>query len=286
MISDKPSTQYISDDVDLISLLQKAVLHFRRFKTAYIIAIVMGILLGVGFYFISPKTYKSRLVLHPMYLTNEEHMQILDNWDELLKRHEYAALASTWNCDEKIPRAVTSIESTDILKVFTQTNANGFYVDVKVTDNSILPQLQQAIVYGLNNSEFVKDKVALRKENLKYMIDKVTEEITKVDSMKNDVEKIITNKEKNTSTLMVDITGLNGQLISLNEKLLGYKEELKFVNGVFVIQGFSRFDIPVSISMKVLIVIGIILCLVITYIYTLFILVREKMKVAMKTGAS
>ena len=285
MNTDKSQVQYASDDVDLVVLLQKLILHFKRFRLAYTTAIVVGILLGVGAYFYFPKMYKSRMLLHPMYLTNEEQIQIIDNWDELLKRKEYVSLAQAWNCDEKIPLKVASIDATDILKVFTPNNPNGFYVDVRIKDNSILATLQQAIVYGLNNSEFVKAKVDLRRENIKYMIDKVTEEIDKVDSTKTYVENIISNKEKNSSSLMVDVSGLNRQLIDLNEKLLGYKEELKFVNGVYVIQGFSRFDKPVSISLKVLIILGLIFCMTLTYIYTLIILVNEKMR-AMKRVAA
>jgi hypothetical protein len=285
MNPDKPQTQYISDDVDLVTLLQKTVLHFRRFRIAYIIAIITGVVLGSVLFFSFPKIYKSRMILHPMYLTNEEDMQILDNWDELLKRGEYASLAAAWNCDEKIPRNLASIDATDVLKVFSQTNPNGFYVDVRLRDNSMLPALQQAIVYGLNNSEFVKDKVAVRRDNLKFMIEKVTSEIAKVDSTKTNVDEILSNKEKNSSSLMIDVSGLNRQLIDLNEKLLGYKEELKFVNGVYVIQGFSRFDNPVSISLKVLIIIGLIVSLVITYLYTLIVLVKEKMRKATRLAA-
>src|SRR5262245_8575831 len=102
MNPDKPQTQYASDDIDLVILLEKSIRHFKKFRFAYIVSIFLGALLGVILYFALPITYKSRLVLHPVYLTNGEHMQIIDNWDELLKRKEYGSLAQAWNCDEKI----------------------------------------------------------------------------------------------------------------------------------------------------------------------------------------
>jgi hypothetical protein len=278
MNPDKRPSQNISDDVDLVALLQKASLHFKRFGLAYMVAVFVGVLIGISLYFYFPKLYKSRMVLRPAYLTNGEHIQIIDNWDELIKRKESAGLSQLLNCDEKVISKLASIEAADIVKVFTPNNPNGFYVDVKVTDNSILPALQQAIVYGLNNSEFVKEKVLVRRENLKSMIIDVTNEIAKLDSTKTNVDDIITNKEKNSSSLMIDVSGLHRQMIELDEKLLGYKEELKFLNGVYVLQGFSRFDKPVSISLKVLIVLGLIFCLVITYVYTLIVLVKERMR--------
>jgi len=267
-----------NDDMDLIILLEKIVIYFRRFRSIYIVAILVGIVAGVVLYLCLPKLYKSRMVVHPMYLTNGEQMQLIDNWNELLKRHEYASIAADWNCDEELIRKVSSIDATDIMKVFTPNNPNGFYVDVKVKNNSILPALQQAILFGLNNSEFVKEKLRVRRENIQFMIDEVNKEMAKLDSTKTNVDKIISNKEKNSSSLMIDVSGMNKELIDLNEKLLSYKEELKFVNGVFVIQGFSRFDTPVSISPKVMIIIGLIFFIVIAYIYTLIILVKERMR--------
>jgi hypothetical protein len=225
-------------------------------------------------------------VLKPLYLTNGEQMQIIDNWDELLHRSEYKTVASIWNSNEDMVRKVASLDASDILKTFTPNNPNGFYVDVKIRDNSILPELQQAIVNGLNNSDYIKERLAARKEDLKIMIDKVTDEITKIDSTKIMVDRIMTNKEKFSSSLMLDVSGLNRQQIELNEKLLGYKSELRFANGVNVLQGFSRFDNPVSASLRLLIVVGLIIGTVVAYIITLFVIVRERMRRPLSRAAA
>jgi hypothetical protein len=276
-MENKPQSE-TTDDIDLVMLLERTIRFFRRFRSAFLVAIIVGIVLGVSLYFTLPTLYKSRMVVHPMYLTNGEQMQIIDNWNELLKRSEYSALAKTLSCDEKMLHKLTSIQTGDVAKVFTPQNPNGFYIDVKVKDNAILPDLQKAIVFGLNNIPFVKEKVDLRRENLSQMAEKVKSEIDKLDSTKSMVDNIISNKEKNSSSLMIDVSGLNRQLIDMNEKLLGYQEELKFVNGIFVIQDFSRFDTPVSISLKVMVVLGVLLALVVTYIYSLFVSVNERIR--------
>jgi hypothetical protein len=147
-----------------------------------------------------------------------------------------------------------------------------------VKDNSTLDELQKAIVYGLNNTEYVKQKVITRKENLEELIDKVTIEISKLDSIKSSIENIISNKEKNSSSLMLDVTGVNRELIDMNEKLLNYREELKFASGVQVIQGFVPLNTPVSISLKVMIILGLILCLSIAYIFTVLSYLRDRLK--------
>jgi hypothetical protein len=267
-----------NDDIDFLILLERIVLYFRKFKIAYLVAIILGILLGVALYFSFPKVYKARMVLEPSFLTNQDYIQIIDQWNELLKNEQEATVAQTWNCDQQMLYKVVEVKGIEIMKVFSPSNPNGFYIDAKITDNGILPALQEAVVHGLNNTEYVREKLAIKTDNLKQMVSNVTKEITKVDSLKTSVQNIITNKEKNSSSLMVDISGLNRQLIDLQEKLLGYKEELKFISGVHVLQGFSRSDKPVSISLKVLIILGLIISISITYIYTLIYYVRERMR--------
>jgi len=277
MNEDKPQ-QNPEDDVDLISLLERMVLFFRRFGGIFIVAAITGILLGCLVYFTSSKIYRSRMILHSSYLTNEEQIEIVDSWNELLKRNERVTLGHILNCDESLLNDVTSMEGADILKNYSATNPNGFYIDAKVKNNSILPQLQKAILDGLNNTEFVKQKLASRKENLKELIDKLSIEIKKLDSVKSEIENIISNKERNSSTLMLDVTGVNRQLIDMNEKLLSYREELKFASGVQVVQGLVPMNTPVSISLKVMILLGLILCVSIAYLFTLVIYVRDRLK--------
>jgi len=277
MNEDKPQ-QNPEDDVDLISLLERMVLFFRRFGGIFIVAAITGILLGCLVYFTSSKIYRSRMILHSSYLTNEEQIEIVDSWNELLKRNERVTLGHVLNCDESLLNDVTSMEGADILKNYSATNPNGFYIDVKVKNNSILPQLQKAILDGLNNTEFVKQKLASRKENLKELIDKLSIEIKKLDSVKSEIENIISNKERNSSTLILDVTGVNRQLIDMNEKLLSYREELKFASGVQVVQGLVSMNTPVSISLKVMILLGLILCVSIAYLFTLVIYVRDRLK--------
>src|SRR6476660_7509532 len=209
-----------SDDIDLINIVERAFLFFRRYRIAFIIAIVAGIALGCFRYFTSGKIYKSRLILHSSFLTNLEEIEIITYWNELLKRDEYKALALSFNCDEGLLREVVSIEGSEILKNYSASNPNGFYIDARVKDNAVLPGLQRALVYGLNNTEYVKQRLSLRKQDVETLIDKVTAEIQKLDSVKKSIETIVTSKEKNSTSYMLDIPGVNREFIDMNEKLL------------------------------------------------------------------
>ena len=247
MSTNKPPQDSSSDDIDFINLLERTFLFFRRYRIAFIIAIIAGIAMGCIKYYSSGKTYKSRLILHSSFLTNLEEIEIINSWDELLKRNEYTTLAQSLNCGEAMLQKVAGLEGSEILKNYSASNPNGFYIDARIFDNSVLPELQKAIVYGLNNTEYVKQKLLLRKKDLDELIGKVASEIQKMDSAKKNIETTIS-------------------FIDMNEKLLSYQEELKLANGVQVIQGFVPLDTPVSTSLKVMILLGLILCLSISFI--------------------
>ena len=268
-----------SDDIDLLNIAERAFLFFRRYRMTFIIAIVAGIALGCLRYYSSGKIYKSRLILHSSFLTNLEEIEIINYWNELLKRNEYNALAQSFNCDENMLHGVVSIEGSEILKNYSASNPNGFYIDARVKDNAVLPGLQKALVYGLNNTEYVKQRLSLRKKDIEILIGKVMAEIQKLDSVKKNIETVITSREKNATSFMLDITGVNKEFIELNEKLLSYREELQFnSSGVQVLQSFVPLNTPVSISLKVMILLGILFCLFIAFIFTIVHSVSKRLK--------
>ena len=268
-----------SDDIDLINIVERAFLFFRRYRVAFIIAIVAGIALGCFRYYTSGKIYKSRLILHSSFLTNLEEIEIITYWNELLKRDEYKALAQSFNCDEILLRDVVSIEGSEILKNYSASNPNGFYIDARIKNNAILPGLQKALVYGLNNTEYVKQRLSLRKKDVETLIDKVTVEIQKLDSLKKSIETVITSNEKNATSLIFNIPGVNKEFIDMNEKLLNYREELQFSSsGIQVLQSFVPLNTPVSISLKVMILLGILFCLFIAVISTIVHSVSQRLK--------
>jgi len=272
--------QYVaSDDIDLINIVERAFLFFRRYRIAFVIAIVAGIALGCLRSYTSGKIYKSRLILHSSFLTNLEEIEIINYWNELLKRNEYAALAQSFNCNESILHNVLSIEASEILKNYSASNPNGFYIDARVRNNAVLPALQKALIYGLNNTEYVKQRLSLRKKDLETLIDKVTAEIQKLDSVKKSIETVITSREKNSSSFMLDIPGVNKEFLDMNEKLLSYHEELQFsTSGIQVLQSFVPLNTPVSISLRVMILIGILFCLFLAFIFTVVHSVSERLK--------
>ena len=265
------------DELDLIVVVERMVAFINRFFFILIIFPTIGIIAAFVIFLSTQKKYTSELVLHSYILTNLENIQIIENWRTLLRKKEYNTLAGIWNSNPDLVKKVKKISAEEIQKLYVQDNPHGFILRVTVKDTSILDNLQQGIVYGLENTDYVKQKLITKKANLVELIEKVKGEIAKLDSTKLAVENILNNKNKSSSSLFVDITSINSGIINLNEKLLVYQEQLKFASATQVLQKFNKFSNPESRNGPLLLLVGAITGLVIGYLISLIIAVRRKL---------
>jgi hypothetical protein len=278
MTIDEKRTNDASEDIDLLVLLERLISFFHKYRWIFIGAVLSGLISGYLFYRSIPATYRSRLVVHSFFLSNPEHIQIVDNWNKLLKQKEYRSLAVLWNCPEEFLHDVKELKGKEIQQVFTSNNPNGFIIDVLVTNNYILDSLQAGILYGFENNEYIREKLAARRSTLQEMITKTTYEISKLDSTKKLMENIIGGSGHSSSALIVDGSTFNRQLIEMNEKLLGFKESLQFTKAVEVLQSFSKFNKPDGPKLIPWLVIGLFFFLCLAWIVTLFSNISQKLK--------
>lgn len=271
------STPVPNDDIDLVVLMEKSVSFLKRFALVFVAAGILGIAAGIFMYKWLPKVYTSKMVLHSFMLTNPEQMQIVANWSALLANDEYASLARKLNCDEAILHPIKRIRAEEIQKVFTTENPNGFTIEVTLTDNSILEPLQEGILYGLRNSEYVNARMISRRSTLSEMIVKTTSELRKLDSTKLFLDRIMRGESRSAPSMILEAGTINRQWLEMNERLLNYQSELKFAEAVQVLQGFSRFDRPTGPKLIPWLIIGLVFFLGLAWIYAVLRTLRHRM---------
>jgi LPS O-antigen subunit length determinant protein (WzzB/FepE family) len=274
------------DELDLLTMVEGAVSFFRNFGVTVIIFSFAGLLAGYLLYLVTPGKYASTLILHSQIVTNQEQLQIVKSWDELLQKREYNILAATFNCDPEIVKKVTEFSGEEIQQLYAPDNPNGFTVEVLVRDTGILDKLQQAIVYGLQNNEYTRERITSKKSNLNALIQKVATEISSLDSTKSNVENIINNKNQNKSSFIIDVTGINGQLIVLNEKLYAYESDLKFVSAVQVLKNFDKLKKPEKPKLSFSLIIGLVAGVFVGYLVALLRYVKQKLRKRADTSVS
>ncbi|MGC4036812.1 MAG: hypothetical protein QM764_12705 [Chitinophagaceae bacterium] len=265
-----------SDDIDLLLLIEKIVLFFKKFIWVFVVAIIVGISTGYYFYRLQPKVYTSRLIAHSFMLSNQEEIQIIDNWNQLLGRHEYASMAALFKCDEKLLYPVRQIKADEIQKVFTPPNPNGFTIEVTTTDISILDSLEYAIVNGLERNGYVKQRTDFKVAALNDQIKNITAEIKRLDSTRTIVENLVRNNQR--AAPLSDLSGLNQQLMTMNEKLMLYKEQAKFSNSIQILQSFGKFKTPTGPKLFVWLFMGLVFWLTIAFAYAFIRTVNTMMK--------
>lgn len=266
-----------SDELDVIALIQNGYSFFKRYKFIFVGLAIAGLTTGLYFYFSSLKQYSTRLIAHSMFLSNQEEIQIIDNWEKLLSKRESNQLADLMNCNVSTIKKLSNISAEEILKVYASDNPNGFIIDVSVTDVSVLDALQKAIVYGLNNSPYVKERIAVRKTKDMELIKKTTEEIEKLNASKILINDLIQTGHTGTTPVILDVSGISAEIITLNEKLLFYQEDLRFLSGVQVLENFTKGNLERH-GLAKFSFLGLATGLFIGYLISLFLSVLKKMK--------
>jgi len=267
-----------ADELDLLILVERGAVFLKNSIKVLLFFAVLGIVLGLCRYLVSPNIYKSRALFHSIILTNQEEIEMIDNWNQLLGKGEYYLLSRSMSTSEPVLNKLKKISAEEIQKLYIQNNPNGFAVDIWVTDTSTIDDLQAAIVRGLGNGAYVKERIDTRKTRFEEMIKNVKIEIAKLEITKASVDSVIRHSKNGAAPFLVDISSLNAQWIGLNEKLLSYQEELKFANAVQVFQDFGKPTKPIGPSLMKNLVFGLIGGFFIGYLVSLFMQVRKKLK--------
>jgi len=267
-----------SDELDLMNLIETSISFIRNFGRVLVICTILGLVASIALYMLTPKKYASRLLLHSGILTNQEEIEVIGSWKELLRKGETQTLASNLNCNIGVIKKLSDISAEEVQKLYVQNNPNGFIVEVLVTDTSILDELQSGIVYGLENSGYVRERVLSKRASFQDLIQKVQSEIARLDQTKASVERMLSNPNSNGSSMLIDVSGINTQWVALNEKLHSYQEELKFVNAVQVLQNFNKMRKPEEPKLVKSVVFGLVAGAFIGFIVALLLYVRQKLK--------
>jgi len=280
MVEKTPHINNSSDELDLAVLIGKAILFLKRFGLILLIGALTGLVCAGVIFKTLPKSYLSRLVLHSSILNNSEQIEIIDNWNDLLKHGEHNVLAAEFNCTPDVTARLGSLKAEEIEKLASQ-NSVGFVVDMTVRDRdtSILDNLRKGVVYGLENNTYVKIRVEQKRASLIELIGEVKAEIGKLDSTKKSIQSNINDGKRSGAGLMVDISGINKVRIELEEKRLLYEEQLKFVDAIFVLQ-FIEYATPVSPKLSVIMATGLAAGLFIGFIICLLKIVKTRVAAA------
>ena len=248
--------QHPADELDVVALLKNALAFFSHYGKLLLIVAFAGMLAGGIRFYTTPNLYSSSLVLKPTLLSDPEQLELINSWSVLLKKKELPVLAREFHVKESLLKKVISIKTEELQKSVSLNNFTAFTLTVLVTDTAILQPLQKGIMYALDNSGYVKDKLEARKNILRTMIQTVQQEMTRLTSMQAAVETSLQQNNTSGSRFLVSVSDISNQLATLQEKKLNYEENLSFTSAVYVLQNFYTPSKPAHPQLIKLLVIG------------------------------
>ena len=236
--------QHPSDELDVMALFKNARLFFSHYGKLLLLVAFTGLLAGALRFRFTPNLYSSTLVIQPTLLSDPEQMALIENWSTMLKKRELPVLAQQFHVDVSLLKKVQSIKTEELQKSYAPLNYTAFTLTVLVTDTAVLRPLQKGIEYALDNSEYIKDKLTIKKNNLRALIQTISQEITRLKNMQASIENNLQQQNTNGSRFIVSISDISGQITGLQEKKLNFEETLSFISAVHVLQNFYTPDRP------------------------------------------
>lgn len=253
------SSPYNNDEIDLKDLLKKIVDILTRGTKTIILSVMLGAVLGLAYFFNVKTTYRSNMVLSSEVLVLANIQTLFAPFESLIEEGNIKAMAQRLEMEEA---AVSKLKDLTVKNVFEKESDNKekvsyFEVTATITDNSILPQLQEGIVHFLQRNEFVQKRAAIKEEGLKTLIERIDKEIAQIDSVKRKIGESVALNATSPNVVLMEPSNLYEQALLMAEKQQEYRMQLALVESFQVVQGFTPFSRPSSPSWILCLVTGL-----------------------------
>lgn len=250
-------TSPASEEIDLQSLAVSMLRFVQRNAVLMLGSAIVGALLGLGNYWMTPPVYESQMILISDSLTSSYGDQLAGTINKLIGEGNTAALS------EKL--ALSPAESSELTWVNIERAANNkassiavtFVVTVRVRNNSILPNLQKGLLQYFQSNEWVKTRVRQREATYKALIAKLDQEIRSLDSLKLRLLQGKSVLNAGGGMLLVEPTNIYSKIIELSQLRLNYSNSLELQGSMQLIEGFTPFNQPVAPKLRTPIILGL-----------------------------
>jgi hypothetical protein len=270
-----------SDEIDVLEIFLKGVNIFRANFWMIISCFVVGSLLGFAYYFYSPKVYENKLIISSSILTESYGKKLIENTRAFIAESNYRAISEQLGLTQEEATKVFSIKIDNLTDFQTDvTKENDRYlITVRVSDQAILPKLQQGIITYFENNDFVKVRVEQSKSYLKQMIAKFQLEIADLEDLKQRINSGAFF-EKAQGNVSFDPTTVNSKILELTKERINLQHSLALSNSVQVIEGFTQFEKPLYPKVSLSLIGGSIVGLAFSAAFIFFKMIGKIIKIA------
>ncbi len=264
--------QLPSDEIDLGELLLKLFKIVNRNKLILIIFTTLGMAGGIARYYLKVPVYESSMMLRSDILTEAYSETLTDNLKRLIEERNDALLSEKLSITAEEASHLVDIKVESVEEANTPVGAVKniiFLISVEITDNGILENLQAGIVNFLENNEFVKKRIDLRRKRFEALVSQVNKEIKEIDSLKKRMNEGIIYNQQGANLVVLDPSNVYEKALSLFKEELTYQENLELIDSIQLIEGFTAFKNPIAPKLSLSggsgLLVGLFLALIIVF---------------------
>lgn len=274
-LQEKQRTSAPKDEIDLYFIYSKLGLlasrvnrrlsYFLKLLSIYKWLLVLFMLLGgvVGYlaYYVTKPYYSSSMTLMLANLRNEfiedqlNKLSIMiaeDNFDEVAKRLEISPEAAMQIKEMKFSNLDEErIEEDSVL------TGSPFKIEVLLYDRELFETMEPALTNFLESNRYFAKQKRIKQKQLESLINKLDEDITSIDSMKNEVGSPRGPVNGFVYGQPVDPTNLYRESISMFKEQASLTASLERLDNVAVITGFAPRLYPTGPNLLKYIIIGV-----------------------------
>ena len=243
------------DEVDLMEVFLKILNAIRSNFWLIILSFIVGTVLGLGFYYSTAKVYESKMVVSSAILTSSFTEALVDKINRHRREANSKAIQDLLNCNAETAKSLVGLEIDKLSQVDDLKETDKFMVTARVLNQEILPDLQNGLVFYLENNEYVKVRVEQNKKYLEQVISKVNAEIKDMEEFKQSLTDGTFFKAAG-GNVMFDPTTVHSKILDLTKERINLQNSLELSNSVQVIEGFTKFQRPSSPGLLVSLVSG------------------------------
>lgn len=266
-------TEKNADELDLAPLLLKAIRFFRRFGKGIVLLSFLGMVVGCLLYYLLPRSYKATLVLQSSVLSNQQGLQVIDGWDAMLNKRGRPTLAYLFGLS---PNSVEKLNSLTPVLIPGAADDAGLTVEAQVDDSTIFPAVQSGMLHALESNPYIRDRLAVRRQNLMDQIGQSREELRRLDSVKPYLRSFSESEKDASGKLILDVSNITTQRLACEDRIASMTEKLQFMKPAYVLQGFMEGKASKIVPAPVLPLAGLMFGFLMSYCFGLATMFREQ----------
>lgn len=209
------------DEIDLYDLILVLKRRYRIVLGLFLVAVLAS---GAAS-FLQPPVYESSLIVRTPLIFPAETEKLIKGLNGLLEEDNYTEFSKTLGIPEEAARGMVS------LKAKSPHRQDEDYVEIslEVKDTGIIHTLNQGILHYLNETPYLKERLAIKRENLEHLKKEILDKIDKIEKLS---AAVVDHIEKGRiKDIGFNPIGLDKGIIALRQQLKDLDDKLELLRG-------------------------------------------------------